>query len=53
MSDAIHPMFDPESVSDQERARLNNLRGLVEAEIDPYPARGDAHAHGGAGARSV
>ena len=32
-------LFDPEHLSDQEQARLNNLNALVEAGVDPYPAR--------------
>jgi lysyl-tRNA synthetase class 2 len=34
-----HPLFDPERLSDQEQSRLKNLQGLIEAGIDPYPAR--------------
>jgi lysyl-tRNA synthetase class 2 len=41
VSEASHPLFDPERLSDQERARLHNLRGLIEAGIEPYPARAE------------
>ena len=34
-----HPLFDPERLSDQEQSRLKNLQGLIEAGVDPYPAR--------------
>jgi lysyl-tRNA synthetase, class II len=34
-----HPLFTPANLNDQEQARLANLRGLIEAGIDPYPAR--------------
>jgi lysyl-tRNA synthetase class 2 len=34
-----HPIFAPENLTDQEQARLGNLQGLVQAGIDPYPAR--------------
>lgn len=34
-----HSLFAPENLNDQEQARINNLRGLVAAGIDPYPAR--------------
>ena len=36
---SLHPLFAPELLSDQEQARLNNLRGLAAAGIDPFPAR--------------
>jgi lysyl-tRNA synthetase class 2 len=39
VSEPVHPLFDPANLSDQEVARLDNLRGLIEAGIDPYPAR--------------
>ena len=39
MSESTHPMFDPANLTDQELARLKNLEGLIEAGIDPYPAR--------------
>ena len=39
MSEPLHPLFDPANLTDQEIARLNNLKGLVEAGLDPYPAR--------------
>jgi lysyl-tRNA synthetase class 2 len=32
-------MFDPANLTDQELSRLRNLEGLLEAGIDPYPAR--------------
>jgi len=32
-------MFDPANLSDQEQARVNNRRGLIEANIDPFPSR--------------
>ena len=32
-------MFDPDSLTDQEQARLNNLERLREAGIEAYPAR--------------
>jgi lysyl-tRNA synthetase class 2 len=32
-------LFDPSNLTDQERARLENLQGLIAAGIDPYPAR--------------
>ncbi|MCC6453467.1 MAG: lysine--tRNA ligase [Caldilineaceae bacterium] len=32
-------MFDPSNLTDQEQARLANLKGLIAAGIDPYPAR--------------
>ncbi len=32
-------LFAPERLNDQEQARISNLRGLVEAGIEPYPAR--------------
>lgn len=31
--------FSVENLTDQERARLNNLQGLRDAGIDPFPAR--------------
>ncbi len=34
-----HALFAPDNLNDQEQARINNLRGLVAAGIDPYPAR--------------
>lgn len=34
-----HPLFSEANLSDQERARLQNLAGLHEAGIEPYPAR--------------
>ncbi len=36
---AQHPLFAPENLTDQEQARLEHLRGLRAAGIDPYPAR--------------
>jgi len=32
-------LFDPVQLSDQERARLQNLEALTDAGVDPYPAR--------------
>lgn len=39
LTELAHPLFDPNNLSDQEQARLNNLRKLIDAGIDPYPAR--------------
>lgn len=39
VSEPIHPIFDPATLSDQEASRLRNLEELVAAGIDPYPAR--------------
>ena len=39
MSETTHPLFDPANLTDQERARLHNLQTLLDAGIDPYPAR--------------
>ena len=39
MSDFAHPYFDPATLTDQEQARRQNLKTLVQAGIDPYPAR--------------
>ncbi|HQY91556.1 lysine--tRNA ligase [Caldilinea sp.] len=39
MSEPIPSLFDPTNLTDQETARLKNLQGLLEAGIDPYPAR--------------
>lgn len=39
MSESTHPFFDPANLSDQEAARLNNLQALVNAGVEPYPAR--------------
>ena len=39
MTDSPIDLFDPNHLSDQENARLTNLRGLVAAGIEPYPAR--------------
>ena len=47
-----HPLFDPERLSDQEQSRLKNLQGLIEAGIDPYPARAK-RTHTIAAARSL
>lgn len=47
-----HPMFDPDRLSDQELSRLKNLQGLIEAGIDPYPARAK-RTHTIAAARSL
>ena len=35
----MHPKFDPANLSDQEAARLANLQSLVQAGVQPYPAR--------------
>ncbi len=35
----VHPLFDAAQLTDQEQARLDNLQALVDAGIDPYPAR--------------
>ncbi len=39
LSSAQHPLFDPANLTDQEQARLRNLQGLIDAGIEPYPAR--------------
>jgi lysyl-tRNA synthetase, class II len=39
LNQPIHPIFDPANLSDQENARLETLRNLQRAGIDPYPAR--------------
>ncbi|HRW05478.1 MAG TPA: OB-fold nucleic acid binding domain-containing protein, partial [Caldilineaceae bacterium] len=39
MSESSHPLFDPANLTDQEQARLRNLQTLVDAGIEPYPAR--------------
>ncbi len=39
MTEPTHPLFDPSRLSDQEAARLENLRELIAAGIEPYPAR--------------
>jgi len=39
VSESSHHLFDPARLTDQEQARLQNLQTLVEAGIDPYPAR--------------
>ena len=39
MTDSPLELFDPSNLTDQEQARLANLRGLIAAGIDPYPAR--------------
>ncbi len=38
MSDSHH-LFDPANLTDQEQARLQNLQTLIDAGIEPYPAR--------------
>lgn len=38
-TELAHPLFDPNNRSDQEQARFTNLRKLIDAGIDPYPAR--------------
>ncbi len=39
MTDSPLDLFDPKNLTDQEQARHANLRGLIAAGIDPYPAR--------------
>jgi lysyl-tRNA synthetase class 2 len=39
MTDSPLELFDPSNLTDQEQARLANLRGLIVAGIEPYPAR--------------
>ena len=39
MPESADHLFSPEQLSDQERSRLQNLHGLTEAGIEPYPAR--------------
>ncbi|MDQ3249154.1 MAG: lysine--tRNA ligase [Chloroflexota bacterium] len=39
MSDSSHPLFDLAGLTDQEQARRHNRQTLVDAGIDPYPAR--------------
>lgn len=39
VNDTANLLFDPAHLSDQEAARLRNLRTLIDAGIDPYPAR--------------
>ena len=39
MTDSPLDLFDPKNLTDQEQARHSNLRGLIAAGIDPYPAR--------------
>ncbi len=39
MSDSAHHLFDPANLTDQEQARLQNLQTLIDAGIEPYPAR--------------
>jgi lysyl-tRNA synthetase class 2 len=39
VNDSPLARFDPAHLTDQEQARLENLRGLTAAGIDPYPAR--------------
>lgn len=39
MTDSPLDLFDPKNLTDQEQARLDNLRGLIDAGIEPYPAR--------------
>ena len=38
-AESPHPLFDPAQLTDQENARLDNLQALVDAGIDPFPAR--------------
>jgi lysyl-tRNA synthetase, class II len=39
VTDASQSRFDPAALTDQEQSRHNNLLGLIQAGIDPYPAR--------------
>ncbi len=39
MSEPTTALFDPANLTDQEISRLNNLKSLLAAGIDPYPAR--------------
>lgn len=39
MTESTQHLFDPAHLSDQEQARLHNLRKLIDAGIEPYPAR--------------
>ena len=39
MTDSPTDLFAPARLTDQEQARLNHLTGLIEAGIEPYPAR--------------
>ncbi len=45
-------LFDPQHLTDQEQARLQNLQALREAEIEPYPARA-RRTHTTAAARTL
>ena len=38
MTDSPLDLFNPSNLTDQEQARHANLRGLIAAGIDPYPA---------------
>ncbi len=39
MGESPQHLFDPNGLSDQEQARLNNLQQLKAAGIEPFPAR--------------
>lgn len=39
MSTTPESLFDPKNLTDQENVRLQNLQNLIEAGIDPFPAR--------------
>lgn len=39
MTTAPNALFDPENLTDQENARLQNLQGLIDSGIEPFPAR--------------
>ena len=39
MTNSPLDLFEPGNLTDQERARHENLAGLIAAGIDPYPAR--------------
>lgn len=39
MNESPMNRFDPAHLTDQEQSRLANLRGLIAAGVDPYPAR--------------
>ena len=39
MTEPTDALFAPDNLTDQERARLNNLQALRDAGIEPYPAR--------------
>lgn len=39
MTTTPESLFEPGNLTDQENARLENLKGLIEAGIEPFPAR--------------